>query len=147
MDSVNLVWRTRTDAGWKYFPVVVGRNGRIKKGAVKVDGQEVSYPDGHFEIRYYEDRRTKYKNVGTDATKAVNERDRMHYLGEARTAASSAGVAVIEPELRKTIKVEAARFVKAELADVGLSISTPFSCSDYFAGTVQPGFTPAAAFC
>lgn len=112
MDSVSLVWRTKTDAGWKYFPVVMGRNGRIRKGIVKVDGKEVSYPDGHFEVRYYEGRKTKYKNVGADSTEAVNECDRMQHLSDARGSAASAGVSVVEPATRKTIKAEAARWVK-----------------------------------
>jgi integrase len=112
MDSVSLVWRAKTEAGWKYFPVVMGRNGRIRKGVVKVGGKEVSYPDGHFEVRYYEGRKTKYKNVGTDATEAVNECNRMQHLSDARDSAASAGVSVVEPATRKTIKAEAARWVK-----------------------------------
>ncbi len=113
MDGVNLVWRTKTEAGWKYFPVIMGRNGRIKKGAVMVDGKEVTYPDGHFEVRFYEGRKTKYKNVGTDTTEAVNECDRLQHLGEARASATSAGVTVNEPTTRKTIKAEAAKFVQS----------------------------------
>jgi len=112
MDSVTLVWRTKTDSGWKYFPVMMGRNGRVRKGFVKVDGKEVSYPDGHFEVRYYEARKTKYKNVGTDATEAINECNRMQFLSDAKASAASAGVTVNEPATRKTIKAEASRWVK-----------------------------------
>jgi integrase len=113
MDAVALVWRAKTDSGWKYFPVIVGGNGRIKVGKVMVDGKEVCLPDGHFELRYYEGRKTKYRNVGTDATEAINERDRMRNLGDAKAFATAAGVTVNEPEVRKTIKAEAVRFVQA----------------------------------
>lgn len=112
MQSVDLIWLAKTPEGWKRFPVVMGRNGRIKRGAVLVDGKERSYPDGHFELRFYEARKTVYKNVGTDATEAVNERDRMQSLGEAKASAAAAGVTVNESEVRRLIKAEAARFVK-----------------------------------
>lgn len=113
MDAVTLVWRTKTDSGWKYFNVVMGRNGRVKKGVVKVDGIERSYPDGHFELRFYEGRVTKYRNVGTDATEAANECDRQQNLKDAKASATAAGVTVNEPTARKTIKAEAARFAKS----------------------------------
>jgi hypothetical protein len=50
----------KTESGWKRFPVVTGRNGRLKKGAVLIGGREHSYPNGHFEVRFYENRRTQY---------------------------------------------------------------------------------------
>lgn len=103
----------KTESGWKRFNVVTGRNGRVKRGAVLIGGRQVTYPDGHFELRYYEDRRTKYRNVGRDATEAVNECDRLQHLSDAKASAASAGVTVNEPEARKTIKAEAGRFVKA----------------------------------
>jgi integrase len=51
--------------------------------------------------------------VGTDATEAINERDRMRNLGDAKAFATAAGVTVNEPEARKSIKTEVARFVQA----------------------------------
>ena len=113
MDIVTLVWRTKTESGWKYFPVLMGRNGRIKKGVVTINGVERSYPDGHFALRYYEGRKTKYRNVGTDATEAVNACDRLQHLSDAKASATSAGVTVNEPTGRKTIRAEAARFVQS----------------------------------
>ena len=112
MDAVTLVWYARTESGWKRFPVITGRNGRIKKGSVLVDGREHKFPDGHFELRYYENRKTKYRNAGTDATEAVNQCDRLQSLSDAKASAMSAGVTVNEPTTRKTIKAEASRFVK-----------------------------------
>jgi integrase len=126
MNSVALVWMAKTESGWKRFPVVIGRNGRIKRGAVLVGGKEKSYPEGHFEIRCYEGRKTKYQNVGTDATEAINQRDKRQHLGEARVSAAEAGVTINETEVRKTIKKEGARWVRAaqdrdamEAAEVG----------------------------
>jgi integrase len=126
MNSVALVWMTKTEFGWKRFSVVIGRNGRIKRGAVLIGSKEKSYPEGHFEIRYYEGRKTKYENVGTDATEAINQRDKRQHLGEARVSAAEAGVTLNETEVRKTIKKEGARWVRAaqdrgatEAAEVG----------------------------
>jgi integrase len=126
MHSVALVWNAKTEDGWRRFSVVMGRNGRIKKGAVLVDGKERQYPEGHFELRFYEGRKTKYENVGTDATAAIAKRDQRESLGEARVSAAEAGVTLNETETRKTIKHEGSRWVKAakdrgatESADVG----------------------------
>jgi integrase len=111
MNAVSLVWLAKTDSGWKRFPVVMGRNGRIKKGAVLLDGKERNYPEGHFELRFYEGRKPKYKNVGTDATEAVNACDRHQSLLDAKSSAADAGVTVNEPETRKTIKKAVAAWI------------------------------------
>jgi integrase len=113
MEAVSLMWRAKTESGWQRFPVVIGRNGRIKKGAVLVNGAERNYPEGHFVLRYYENRKTRYTNVGTDATEAINARDRLQNIQGARTAAAVAGVTIVEPEIRKTIKREAERYVQS----------------------------------
>ncbi len=113
MDAVTLVWRAKTPEGWKRFQVVMGRNGRIKKGAVTVDGKERNYAVGYFQLRYYEHRQTKFCSVGTDTTEEVNECNRQQNLSDARTSAEAAGVTVNERTTRKTIKTEASRFDKA----------------------------------
>lgn len=115
MKSTSLVWRAKTENGWKFFSVVVGRNGRVRKGVVLVDGEERNYPEGYFAIRYYEGRQTKYKNVGANATEATNECDRAEALAEAKSHAAEAGVTVNEPQQRKAIKAEATRFAKDAL--------------------------------
>ncbi len=112
MNAVSLVWLAKTESGWKRFVVIMGRNGRIKKGAVLVDGKERNYPEGHFELRFYEGRKPKYKNVGTDATEAVNACDRHQSLLDAKTSATAAGVTVNEPEMRKTIKSAVTSWIK-----------------------------------
>lgn len=111
MATVTLIWKAKTDEGWKRFSVITGRNGRIKKGVVLVEGKEISYPTGHFELRYYEDRQVKYRGVGTNATEAINERDKMLHLGDAKESAELAGTTVNEPVGRKRISTEAARWV------------------------------------
>ncbi len=51
--KVTLVWYCKTEKGWRRYPVLVGRNGKIRPGYVLVDGQPVLYAEGHYEIRYY----------------------------------------------------------------------------------------------
>lgn len=82
----------------------------------------MSYPTGHFELRYYENRKPKYRNVGSDATDAVMELDKARSLPQARSHAEAAGVTVNESADRKTIKTEAAKFVK-EAEDRGAAES------------------------
>ena len=59
-------------------PLSWGSNGRIKKGAVTVDGKERQLPStDYFEVRYLRaSTRRSISSVGTETTEAVNERDR-----------------------------------------------------------------------
>ena len=45
-----LLWYCRTPRGWRRFPVLLGRNNRIRHTFVMDQGKELSYPEGRYQI-------------------------------------------------------------------------------------------------
>ena len=64
--ATTLIWCCKTPEGWRRYPAVVSSNGRVKKGVVVVNGIQVAYPVGKFQIRYFVGPKTVYKNAGVD---------------------------------------------------------------------------------
>jgi integrase len=114
--SLKLVYLCKTPEGWRRFPLVIGRNGRIKKGAVLIDGVEHVFPGGHYEIRSFSGRKQIYQNVGDDPTAAQNALIRETAKHEAKEHAQTAGVRIVEEEQRKTIRAASKRWVEDTLA-------------------------------
>jgi hypothetical protein len=48
--KVVLVRLCKTEKGWRRYPAVVGKNGRIKPGFVKVAGKEREYREGRYQL-------------------------------------------------------------------------------------------------
>jgi len=43
--------KCKTPDGWRYYPIAMSANGKVKPDAVLVDGTEVKHPVGHDELR------------------------------------------------------------------------------------------------
>ncbi len=84
--------------GWRRYPAALGGNGRVRPGYVQVNGQQVCYPVGTYEVRLYEGSRLKYKPVGDQASEALAELNRIERERSARNMAEAAGVQVVEDE-------------------------------------------------
>jgi integrase len=113
--QVTLIWRCKTEAGWRQFKAVMGANGRPKKGVV-MDGdppQEVQYPQGSFQLRYYEGNKMIYKNVGPDTGKALDEKYKLENLLKTRVTAVEAGVQIVEDPRRKTLATAYEAFLQS----------------------------------
>ena len=108
--KVALLWYCKTPNGWRRFPVVLGRNSRIKHGYVKVAGVETHYPEGRYELRLYEGATPVYKRAGNNAADALVARDREVHLLTAKDAAGAAGVKVVEEPNRPYLRRAALRF-------------------------------------
>lgn len=113
--QVTLIWRCKTEAGWRQFKAVMGTNGKVRKGVVVVGEppQEKHYPEGRFQLRYYEGAKMVYKDVGTESSKALDEKWVRENLLAARTTAAAAGVQIVEDPTRKTLKKAYAAFLQA----------------------------------
>jgi integrase len=110
--KVALLWYCKTEKGWRRFPVVLGKNNRVKPGFVLVDGVLVSYPEGRYETRSYQGSKAIYKRAGTNAADALAARDREVSLLRVKDAAPSAGVQIIEETGRVYLRRAANEFVK-----------------------------------
>ncbi len=108
--KVALLWYCKTPNGWRRFPVMLGRNSRIKHGYVKVAGVEAHYPEGRYELRLYEGATPVYKRAGNNAADALVARDREVHLLTAKDAAGAAGVKVVEEPNRPYLRRAALRF-------------------------------------
>lgn len=121
------MWLCKTDNGWRRFPVVYGKNGRIKPGVVILDKKskpplEGHFPEGHFEIRYYEGRVARYRNVGTHAADAIAALKKHVNVLAAEEAASKAGVKLEETPGRQTLRDALDAFLQAT-ADRGHAVA------------------------
>lgn len=110
----SLVKLTRTAEGWQRYPVIYGRNGRIKPGAVRVNGTEVASPEGDYYLRYYEGRKLKYRRIGPHAGSAHEELVKQMALLEAKRKAEEAGavITVVEESGRKTLRRAAQNYIR-----------------------------------
>lgn len=102
--KVVLVANCKTLDGWRRYPAMFGRNGRIKPGTVKVGNREEKFEELVYQLRSYEGSRMVYKTVGENAHDAVNARDKEAALLSARESAQQAGAKVVEPETRKYLR-------------------------------------------
>ena len=100
LKAVALVWYCKTPKGWTRFPVVFAANNRIKQGWVLVGETLTHYPQGHFEIRTYVNRKVVYKAAGDNAADAMAARLRQEHLEAARGSANAAGVKIVEDPKR-----------------------------------------------
>ena len=108
--KVVLLWYCKTPKGWRRFAIVMGRNARIKHGYVLLDGIEMRFEEGRYELRLYDGAKPVYKRAGTNAADAVAARDREVHLLTAKDAGASAGVKIVEEPNRLYLRRAAIRF-------------------------------------
>src|ERR1700677_3917070 len=103
----------KTENGWRRYVVAMGRNGRIRPHFVIINGEQRGpYPEGHYDLRMYEGRKVRYKNVGKDPTDALSARDREIHLLAARDSAKSAGIQLVEDtDARINLRKRQAKFL------------------------------------
>jgi integrase len=98
-----LVWLCKTEKGWRRYPAVIGANGRARAGVVRIEGQEHKYPEGRFQIRFYEGCRMIYKDAGKLASGAMTSRVKAEHLLTAKNEAKAAGAKMaVEEEFERT---------------------------------------------
>jgi hypothetical protein len=109
--KVILLRYCKTENGWRRFPAVIGKTGKVKPKAVFVNGQERIYPDGYYCIRHYAGEKPLYKNVGINPTEALQAQQREEALLLARYTADEAGTNIVEPDTRRSIRNWGADFL------------------------------------
>ena len=102
--KVTLVRNCKTPDGWRRYPAVFGKNGRIKPDVIKVDGREVNYPEGVYQLRSYEGARMVYKTVGANAQDAVAALKSKENALIVHEHASAAGLKIVEEPGRKYLR-------------------------------------------
>lgn len=103
----------KTPDGWRRYPVVLAKNGKIKHNMVRVSGEEKEYPVGRYQLRFYEGSRTVWKDVGNDPSEAIQARTRQANLLIAKTAAKAAGATLEEGQRRVSLQRALREFLEA----------------------------------
>ena len=111
--KVTLIRRCKTPEGWRQYPVVMGKNGKVKPGFVLVGGVERYFPEGHYALRSYHGDKIVYERLSDQATDALAAKDRADNLNTAKKAALVAGVQIVEQPGRKNLRVEFKKFLQA----------------------------------
>ena len=88
--EVNLTKRIETSNGWRYCPVVLSPNGRVKPDVVVVGGVEERHPEGAYYIEWRDGTKRRRLSVGKNAADANGQRVRK----EAELNAVNLGVAL-----------------------------------------------------
>jgi integrase len=94
--KVVLVWHCKTGKGWRRFPALTAKNGKVRTGFVVVGGEERQYPEGRFQLRTYEGSRMVYQDAGENAVAALTAQTKEKHLLEAKASAKEAGVKIEE---------------------------------------------------
>jgi integrase/recombinase XerD len=66
--------------GWRYCPVLVSPNGRVKPDFVLVDGKAEQHKEGTYSIEWYADGKRHRQSVGRDCLEAQNAMLRQQHL-------------------------------------------------------------------
>jgi integrase len=104
----------KTPKGWRRYPAVFAKNGRLKHNIVLEGGVEKEYPVGRYQLRYYEGRRPVYKDVGENPSEAIQARVRQVNLMLTKETAKAAGVRIEDDSPRRvTLQGEFTRFIEA----------------------------------
>ncbi len=101
--AVVLIWLCKTERGWKRYPVVMAKNGRVRTGWVLERGLEREYPEGRFQLRSFEGTKTVYVNAGTYAAEALIQRDRLARKLGVVAQAEAEGILIVEESTRKRV--------------------------------------------
>jgi hypothetical protein len=100
------------DGNWKRaYPACAG-NSRLKNGVAINEGIPTPVNEFCYQVRYYENRKTRSTTVGTNAAEAENQRLTIQQKVSIRAAAPEANLVVVEGPVRKTLKATAAEYIK-----------------------------------
>ena len=97
--------------GWRRGAAVFTKNGRLKPDAMRLGGIEVHCPNGRYQSRQYQGKNPIYTELGKDPTDALDRFRAEETKLKARAAAVAAGLEVVSPEGRKTLRQYAAAFL------------------------------------
>ena len=147
---VALVRLCKTEKGWRRYPAVVGKNGRVRPGYVRVGDEERYYPEGRYQLRRYEGSKMVYVDAPANAADALAEKHKAERVLGAIDVLGKAEVKVeITEEAKRPLLDKALiAFVEAtrargslEAAEVYQAAGTEFlaAISKRYADELEPG--------
>lgn len=113
--KVSLLRKCKTNDGWRYYPVAISTNGKVKPNAVLIDGVEHTFPVGHYVLRSYAGSKTVWTRVKGGSTEANDALKQASKRANAVAVAEDAGVQVVVDPQRKALRKEWSSFVLAAI--------------------------------
>jgi hypothetical protein len=111
--SATLIIRYKDAAGtWQRTAAVRGANGRIRPGYASINGEDVPVEKYQYQVRFYENRKLRYKSAGMKAAAADALRDRIEKQETVKAAAEAVGIKVETEEERATLSDTAAAYIR-----------------------------------
>jgi len=98
-----LLWRCKTEEGWRRFRVKPSKNGRLKAGEVVVKRERRFYPEGNFVLRTYEGARPVYRSLGTDSEEAKLALQQETQVRRGTKELEGTGAKVVVPQGEKSL--------------------------------------------
>lgn len=121
--ACHLTKRVQTKHGWRYCPVVMTANGKVKPNAVLIDGKHEQHSEGSYYIEWWVGTKRIRKSVGKNATDAYAKK----LQKEAALNAAHKGVAVVEQSEPTTVLTDA---IQLYLSNIKIT-RTPATHSAY----------------
>src|ERR1035441_6367020 len=100
------------DGSWKRAHPARAANGRLRNGTAMIGVVPTPVEQFCYQVRHYEDRKTKWTTVGTNAADAEAQRLTVQQQVSIRAAAPEANMVVVEGPVRRTLKETAAEYIK-----------------------------------
>lgn len=114
--KVSLVRRCKTPKGWRFYPVAMSANGRLKANTVIVDGAEVVYSTGTYVLRQYQGQKLVWTRIEGGPSEALAALNLARKRSSAKAAAADAGIQVVSNPDRESIRDARNRFVDSAIA-------------------------------
>jgi integrase len=109
--KVALYYRCKTPDGWKRLPAALNKLKKVRPRYAQVGDEQILYPDGHYVLRHYVNRKAVWKDAGEDATEAQRLQQQTMSTFSATKAADEAGIAVVTEEGRVNLARKAGEYV------------------------------------
>ena len=134
--EVNLTKRVQTPHGWRYCPVVLSANGRVKPDSFSSMASQERHPEGAYYLEWRESGKRVRLSVGKDAADASARRLRK----EAELNAMNNGVAVVpeRPERARSLAAAVADFLEeTKLTKKPKTLAAYTTALNYFTESCQ----------
>jgi integrase len=111
--TVTLHRKCKTPQGWRYYPVAMSANGKVKPNKVMVQDVEMDYPKGHYVLRSYRDKKTIWTRINGEAREALAALKTAQKIANAVAVAGKAKVEVVIDQKRIVLADAIVEFVSA----------------------------------
>jgi integrase len=109
--QVALYYYCKTPDGWKRLPAALNKLKKVRPRYAQVGAEQILYPEGHYVLRRYVNRKTAWEDVGEDATEAQRLQQSSAATLHAVKVAEEAGITITPEEGRVHLAKKAQEYI------------------------------------